>query len=397
MLVCKAVIDRLRTMILIAGMSLSLLAQPQTGRTLAAALDRVLAAGQMEQARRALEEMLACPHVDLEVLLETGAKLADRGLFEMADAIFARGMSDYPQSFEARYNLALAHFALRKFSEAQATLDGAGVLSKEQQLSREYLRGKLYDALGQTDLAEKSLLAAFQGAPQQENYALDLGLYYLRQHLYASALETLNAAAKYHPDSIYLELELSLAQVLGGDPSGAIVTGRRILAKEPNFGSARLLLAAAFYLNGENQNCAAETAAALRRPGGLPHLHYLHASSLLKLNSNEYTVMLHDLDEAKRGIPGCAFCYFVQSKVHQKMGDEGAAIADLEELVTRVDAQFSQGWYRLVNLYQHAGRHDDAVKALARFRSIKTKQTDLETEYLRNVFLSAAGAEQAGK
>ncbi|PYT21018.1 MAG: hypothetical protein DMG57_40250 [Acidobacteria bacterium] len=79
------------------------------------------------------------------------------------------------------------------------------------------------------------------------------------------------------------------------------------------------------------------------------------------------------------------------------MSGEGAAIADLEELVTRVDPEFSQGWYRLANLYQHAGRHNDASKALARFRSIKTEQTDRETEYLRKVFLSASGAEQPAK
>jgi tetratricopeptide (TPR) repeat protein len=270
-------------------------------------------------------------------------------------------------------------------------------LSKEQQLSREYLRGKLYDALGQTDLAENSFLSAFHGAPQQENYALDLGLHYLRRHLYAKALETLKTAAKYHPDSIYLELGLGLAQVLGDDPPRAIATCRKILTKEPNFGPARLLLVAAFYMNGENQNCAAETAAALRQPGAPPYLYYLHAASLLKLNSKEYTVMLHDLDEANRGIPACAFCYFAQSKIHQEMRDEAAAITDLEQLVTRVDPEFSQGWYRLANLYQHAGRLADAARALERFRSIKTEQTDRETEYLRKVFLSALGGEQAEK
>jgi tetratricopeptide (TPR) repeat protein len=397
MLVRKAVTDRLRTVILIAGMSLPLFAQQPANRALAADLDRALASRQIEQVGQALEAILARPHVELEVLLETGAKLADHELFELARAAFTRAVSDYPRSFEVRYNLALADFALRRFSEAQSTLDGAPELSKEQQLSREYLRGKLYDALGQTDLAEKSFLAAFHGSPQQENYGLDLGLYYLRRHLYPKALETLKAALKYHSDSIYLELGLGLAQILGDDPPRAVATCRRILAKEPNFGAARLLLVLAFYMNGENQNCAAETAPALRQPGAPPYLYYLHAASLLRLNSREYAAMLHDLDEANRGIPGCAFCYFAQSKIHQQMGDESAAITDLEQLVTRVDPEFSQGWYRLASLYQHAGRRDDAAKALERFRSIKGEQTDREMEYLRKVFLSALGGEQAGR
>jgi tetratricopeptide (TPR) repeat protein len=397
MLVRKAVTDRLRTVILITGMSLALFAQQPANRALAADLDRALASRQIEQVGQALEAILARPHVELEVLLETGAKLADHELFELARAAFTRAVSDYPRSFEARYNLALADFALRRFSEAQSTLDGAPELSKDQQLSREYLRGKLYDALGQTDLAEKSFLAAFHGSPQQENYGLDLGLYYLRRHLYPKALETLKAALKYHSDSIYLELGLGLAQVLGDDPPRAVATCRRILAKEPNFGAARLLLVLAFYMNGENQNCAAETAPALRQPGAPPYLYYLHAASLLRLNSREYAAMLHDLDEANRGIPGCAFCYFAQSKIHQQMGDESAAITDLEQLVTRVDPEFSQGWYRLASLYQHAGRRDDAAKALERFRSIKGEQTDREMEYLRKVFLSALGGDQAGK
>jgi hypothetical protein len=151
MLVCKAVIDGLRTMILIAGISLSLLAQEESGRALASTLDRVLAAGQTERARQVLDEILAHSHVDLGVLLEAGAKLADHDLFEMARAVFARGVSDYPQSFEARYNLAMADFALGRLLEAQTTLDSNGLLSQQQRLSREYLRGKIYEALGQTE------------------------------------------------------------------------------------------------------------------------------------------------------------------------------------------------------------------------------------------------------
>jgi tetratricopeptide (TPR) repeat protein len=363
-------------------------------RMLAAAIERAISEGQNEKARQALEELLTEPHVELDVLLATGIKLAEREYYGPAADVFGRAVKDYPQSFEARYNLALADLALRKFTEAQTALEGLDRLSRDQQLAREYLRGKIYFALGQNDKAERGLAAAFAGAPQQENYALDLGLFYLRRQLYRKAVATLDTGVKHHPDSIYLTLGLALAQLFGDDPPKAIATCRKTLAMDPAFGPARLLLVVAFYMNGENENCVKETGAALSRPGAPPYLYYLHAASLLKLNSKDYPMMLRDLDTASRSIPGCAFCYFEQSKVHQEMGQDTAAIADLEMLVERIDPEFAQGWYRLSNLYQHAGRANDASRALARFRAIKTAQTDRDTEYLRKLFLSALEGEQ---
>ncbi len=341
------------------------------------------------RSQQASPDLLKQPHVDLSVLLEAGTKLAEQELFEPARAIFARGVNDYPDSFEARYNLALADFALGRFPEAQTALNGAGQLSNSQQIAREYLRGKIYDALGQNDAAEQSLTTAFHGAPGEENYALDLGLLYLHHRSYAKAVTTFQAASKFHPDSMFVSLGLGLAQILGDDPARAVATCRRMLAKDANFAPARLLLVAAFYMNGENEECIRETAAALRDPTAHPYLHYLHAASLMKTNSHDFAVMLQDLEAANRGIAGCAFCYFAESKVHQDLGDEKAAIADLETLVRQVDPEFSQGWYRLANLYQHVGRVDDSATALARFRAIRTAQTDRESEYLRKMFLEA--------
>jgi len=382
-----------RTVVLIACVALSAFAQDQATRSLAAAIDRAIAQGHTDQAQHALAELLARPQVELEVLLETGAKLAERELFEPARAVFARGVKDYPRNFEMHYNLALADIALRRFEEASAALEGLRELSKEQRLAREYLKGKIYDATGQAGLAERAYTAAFAGAPEQENYALDLGLFYVRQKLYAKAVETLQAGAKHHPESVYLLLGLGLAQLFGDDPPRAVATCRKILALEPNFGPAQLLLVAGYYMNGENENCVKETAAFIARPGAPPYLYYLHASAMLKLNSKEYAAMLRDLEASNRAIPGCSFCYFALSKVHQEMGDERAAIADLETLVEKVDPQFSQGWYRLTTLYQRAGRQADAARALGKFRAIKTAETDRETEYLRKLFLSAIGGE----
>lgn len=369
------------------------LAQQPSTRTLEAAVERAIAEGHSDQARQALAELLKRPHVELEGLLVCGAKLAEAEDFEPARAAFARAVEDYPRNFEARYNLALADIALRRFDEARIALEAPLVLSKEQHLAREYLRGKVHEATGETALAERCFTAAFSGAPQQENYALDLGLFNLRQRNHAKARETLAAGLKYNPESIYLLLGMGLVEYLDNDPPSAATTSSRILAIDPHFAPAQLLLAVAHYASGENEKCLKESAAIISRPGAPPFLHYLHAASLLRVGSKDYGLMLADLDAATHAMTDCSFCYLALSKVHQEMGNEPAAIADLETLVGRVDAEFSDGWYRLANLYQHAGRTRDAARALKRFESIKAAQANSEGEYLGKFILPGLSAE----
>jgi tetratricopeptide (TPR) repeat protein len=381
-------VEMLKIIVIVAVIAPLAAAAPEND--LVTELDRAI--GDPVKIRQIVSEITARPRVKLDVLLQAGIKLAEREMYPEAAHVFSRAVKDYPNSFEAHYNLALSHFALQKLGEARAALNGLSNLTPQQQLARDYLLGKILDATGDHSLAERNLAAAFAGAPLEENYALDLGLFYLRHQNYARAVSTLEIGVKHHPQSLFLGLGLGLAQVFGDHPSQAVATSKRVLAIDPAFAPARLLMTIAYYMNGENENCVREAEAALRRPSGvIPYLYYLHAAALLRLNSKEYGRMLQDLDTAIRQIPACSFCYFAASKVHQAKGDEAAAIADLETLVSRVDPEFSQGWYRLSTLYQHAGRPDEAASALARFRAIKTAETDGETEYLRKLFLSALG------
>jgi len=382
-------------MVLLAACTVALaLAQLADTRTLAAAVDRAITEGHPDQAQKALLELLGRPHVELEVLLACGAKLAEGERFEPARAVFARAVKEYPRSFEAHYNLALADIALRRLDEARAALDASvEAASKDQQLAREYLRGKIHEAAGEPALAERCYTAAFSAAPEEENYALDLGMFYLRQRNHAKARETFAAGVKFHPDSVYLLLGMALAEYLDNDPPSAATTCSRILAIEPQFSPAQLLLAVAHYTNGENEKCVKESAAVIGRPAAPPYLYYLHAASLLKLGSKDYSAMLADLEKATRAMSDCSFCFLALSKVHQEMGNEPAAIADLETLVGHVDQKFPNGWYRLANLYQHAGRTADAARALEKFESIKTAQSSSEAEYLGKFLLPEASGE----
>ena len=362
--------------------TIAALAQQPSAATLARTVDQAIAEGRLEQARSALAELLAQPQIGLEVLLECGARLAEAEQFDPARAVFARAVKDYPRNFEARYNLALADIGLRQLDEARAAIEPARDLSKDQQLAREYLLGKIHEAAGEASLAEHSYAVAFSGAPQQENYALDLGLFYLRRRNYAKARETLASGIRYHPESVFLLLGMGLAEYLDNDAPGAARTCDRMLSIEPGFGPAQLLLAVAHYASGENEKCRKETAGVINRPGAPPFLYYLHAASMLRLGSKDFQAILADLDRATHAIPDCSYCYLALSKVHQQMGNNRAAIKELETLVTRVDPQFANGWYRLAGLYQQAGRAADAASALDKFQRIKTATTASESEYL---------------
>lgn len=323
----------------------------------------------------------------LDSLLESGVKLAQQERYTEAVQVFEKCVQQDAESFEAHYNLALALFALQRFSEARGAIENVRASGEAEQLATQYLLGKLDEALGRLPQARRELSAAFEGAPHEENYALDLGLLMIQQNDYENARGVFARAARAHPQSAYVLLGLAMAQAFGGKPEEATTTCTRILQADPTFTPAMLLMAYSHYMAGDYEETERIAAAGLHSLSASPYLYYLHAATLLKLNSTDYTRMLQELEIAERGIPSCTLCYFARSKVHQASGDTPAAITDLEALVKHVSPDFEQAWYRLAALYERAGRQQDSERARARFEAIKSTAVDRDTELIRNMII----------
>src|SRR5438094_1299191 len=169
--------------------------------SLVAALEHALAEGHNDKAREILGQVLKRDRVPPDVLLKAGLALARRELYSEAAQAFARCVRENPAIFAAHYDLALAEFAQQKLPEARAALDDAPRRSATEELALLYLRGKIESALGRTSEAQHDLEAAFSAAPQQENYALDLGLLYLRERAYSRAEDTFRRGASFNPQS----------------------------------------------------------------------------------------------------------------------------------------------------------------------------------------------------
>ena len=355
-------------------------------------IEDLLARGDSNAARKLVPEFLAQPRVPADTLLRTGVALAQHDLYAEAAEVFGRSVKDFPSQFEGYYNLALAELALKKYSEALATLAQAPHGSQTEEVARTYLRGKTEMALGKNAEAERDFTAAFTAAPQEENYALDLGLYYIRAQKYQEALAVFEKATRFEKGSPFLLLGLGLAQFLGGQSAESIETCRSLLALQPRFSPARVMMAFGLYMRGNIDEAEKVAAQGLHDPNPLEYLYYLHAVSLLKLQSKDYNLILNDLTLAAQAIPRCSLCYLAMSKVHQRRGEEEAAAADLEKAVG-LDPTFAEAWYRLAALYDQAGRHEAAQQARQRFEMLKEDKADRDTEMLRGVFVKALGGE----
>jgi len=361
--------------------------------SLLANLKEALANGRSDRAREATVELLQQPSLKAGLLLEAGSSLAQQELYEEASLAFSRCVKDYPEIFEGYYDLALSELASGNAPRALETMEKAPRATREQEIARRYLRGKIEATMGRVNDAERDLTAAFTASPQEENYALDLGLLYLRQKNYAKAIQIFDQGSQSPPASAFIWLGLGLAQLLGGLPEASVETCSKILKRDESFSPARALMAFALYMGGKYPEAVRVSGAEIRSGQSFPYLYYMHAAAQLRLQSTDYEGMLRDLDLAAKNIPVCSLCYLTRSKIHESMGARDEATTDLQHSL-RLDPSLAEAWYRLASLYSRAGRNADASKARAQFNRLKEEKSSHETDMIRDAFIGALGGEK---
>jgi len=359
-------------------------------------LERALSEGQAEKAHVLLIQILKRPHLTSDFLLRVGIQFAERERYEEAADAFQRCIQEHPEMFEAYYNLALADIAEQKWEEALATLQHAPQKLRAEVLAYSYLRGKVEDSQGKTKEAEHDLSDAFEGAPQNPTYGMDLGLFYVHEHAYLQAATVFERAAGFSPRSSFLLLGLSLSRFLAGQHEQSIETLRKLLSIQPDFAPAQLLLTFALSVEGKLEDAEKVARQSLGSLHPSPYLYYLDASVLVKLQSQQYKRIFEELRIAQREIPSCSLCYLAESKAHQAQGNFEAAIADLETAI-RLDPSFPEAWYRLASLYRRVGRSADAARAQDQFQKLKADKEGREIQMLRENFLQTLDAAQVAQ
>lgn len=333
--------------------------------------------------------MLNLPQPNLDLLLKFGVVLGENELLPDAEQVFALSAKKFPASFEAAYDLAMAKFALKDFAGALLALDGVPVTSARQKAACQYLKGKIYSSTGRLSEAEKNLDSAFRADPEQENYALDLGMLYIRSQAYVPAIDALQKAAGYHPQSVLLRVELALAEVLAGRRNDALALCNTLLRSHPELAMARLIESFGECLDGNYKGCEMDASAGLALRNPHPYFYYLHAKALWQSGSSDYQRMLADLDTASARLNGCSVCFLLRSKVYEKLSNSKAAVADLKK-VTELDPGLAAAWYRLAVVLRRSGQPHEAADALRRYRGVRASASDQEIENFERQLVGAS-------
>lgn len=351
-------------------------------------LEAALAEHRTSEAESWLRQLLKQTSISSDILLKAGIALAQNSLYDDAALAFQRCVEASPEIFESHYDLALAEFARQRYPQALAALRDARAHDRNQRLALFYMRGKIENALGHPREAGRDLAAAFTGDPEQENYALDFGLYDLQQNAYPQAAKIFAQARALHPDSVFAGVGLALAQYLSGRIPECIRTCQQLSSQRPTFGPAQLLLAFALVTQGKLREAEEAARKGLEDSAADPYLNYMDVATMLKLRSSDFSRMLREIAVAERQIPACSLCYLAQSKIDDARGAKKAAIQDLEKAVS-MDPRFSDAWYRLAALEDQMGQHEKALQARKRFQSLKVGQSQRETDMLRSAFIRA--------
>jgi tetratricopeptide (TPR) repeat protein len=362
---------------------------PPTGlSSLQTQLDQAINRKDPLRAQKILSGILAHRNLTLDFLMRLGMHLAEGGNYAEASRVFSRSAELYPQSFESHYNLALAELAQQRDAEASAALQAARPVNDEQRFARQYLQGKIEAARGENSAARQDLQSAFEARPNNENYALDLGLLDLETSDYRQAVSVFAKGLSRNSSSQYLALGLALGQFLAGETAASRATSERLLRQHPELSSARLLLAYSLYVEGNFTAAGAVTRHGIEAPGSHPYLDYLDAAVLLKLHSSNAPRILRELNVAEAGIPKCSLCYVAASKAHQQMQSPEDALRDLKTAV-QLDPALPEAWYHLAQVEDSLGHHAEAATARSRFAKLKTERSSREDEMLRAAFMKS--------
>lgn len=196
--------------------------------------------GHYREARKLLEGVPEPGDLKQRIAFHRLKAAVDTGLNEPAAALdeIKAALALAPGNPNLLLAVAVAELNAGRFDDALSHARAAS-----ESATREALLGDIEEKRGNVPQSIAAYEAAVRLAPDQERYALALGLELIEHQNFTTAVESLQASAVLFPKSAKIQSLLGIAQYGQGYPGDAIRSLERAIAADPKFPGAYGVLA----------------------------------------------------------------------------------------------------------------------------------------------------------
>jgi tetratricopeptide (TPR) repeat protein len=270
-----------------------------------------------------------------------------------------------PNFLPAAFQLGRISFQNRDYSDAVQWLEKLGI-ENPNFLEASFLIGMCDYHLRQWEKAEAAFLAVTDTLPLNEAFN-NLGIVQLRERKRAAALENLGKAFEGDPNDVDYAYNLACYYLRAGDYAQAARHARGALAKKPNDAEAKALLASAL------QDSPSEPPERLKYNFEEPNFRQLRM--ILQRMAEEKDGS--SAGEALSGAPSPAAQHLSRGRELAGLHQDDAAAREFNEVI-KLDPSSVQAYLDLARLYARAGRAGAAEECARRAVDLDRDKKDPE-------------------
>jgi tetratricopeptide (TPR) repeat protein len=339
-------------------------------------VNTLLAAKAYEQAAKALDQFQSCPDRLPQNTFQMGWLYGRARRFDKSLSVFNSLPADVPDRFTHVYAVALSKFELANYQGAiddLKSLQNSGIADANST----NLLAVSYAKLGLYKEAYQVLAEEIHADPNDLPLYLNLVAVCAEGGDFAKAADVAAQAMRLFPTSADPFIVHGAANSLLGLLEKAhddFATAVRLAPERPD---ARFFLALTDYNQGKFADAVTTLTAAIQAGIVDSDLHYLMAESLLKLDNNNSTAALHELDRAVALNANSVSALTLRGKLRLGAGHPSEAVSDLE-LAIRREPDSRSALYILARAYKAVGRTNEADDL---FRKLRTQTPDTAKEF----------------
>jgi tetratricopeptide (TPR) repeat protein len=311
--------------------------------------------------------MNAASAEDARALAERAISLLQEGKNGPAIELFRKALALEPKSQDARFNLGLAYFRAREYSESLRLMN-----VPTQRRAEDYaLIGANYRELGKLDDAVANMRKAVRIQPGNSDFAYDLALTLIHNNQAVEAVRLLETVAAKPQVKSKIFGALGMALFMTGSSARAEQAYSKAIRMEPTAADLHASLGDVYYGSGEFQKAAAEYSAAVKLDPGNPDYHNKAGRNLLRLDQTRLAAA--EFESALARNPRHSDSLFQLGKIASAEGNADQAVSRLEGAVA-ADPNHAEAYYQLSLNYKRLGEPDKATSAMRRFQELKGQQ-----------------------